>query len=184
MNATFRFAVIAVAAFLLSLTPHIVLAAPADQLALRWSELHPVLKGRQISLHMTDGATVEGKYSSLQADALSIQVTKTSDPAKHPKGATRLARPELAQITVKRHNGWKGRIIGLITGGAIAAIAAVIIGGASMNEVGGVSSTAAGVAAAGGGGAIGIGYLIGWLLDHAGSRPEQVVRILPEAASR
>jgi hypothetical protein len=44
-----------------------------------------VLKGRRISAQLTDGATVEGRYSSLQADALSIQVTKTSDPAKHPK---------------------------------------------------------------------------------------------------
>ena len=94
MNTIFRVAVLGVAAFLFSLTPHIVLAAPADQLALRWSELHPVLKGRQISLHLTDGATVEGKYSSVQADTLSIQVTKTSDQAKHPKGVTTRARPE------------------------------------------------------------------------------------------
>jgi hypothetical protein len=179
VGAIFRFSVIAVAAFLFSLTPNILLAAPADQLALRWSELHPVLKGRQISVQLTDGATVEGKYSSLQADALSIQVAMTSDQAKHPKGATRLARPELTQITVKRHHGWKGRSVGLITGGAIAAVAVGIVCGASKNEVGGVSSTAAGAAAAGGGAAIGIGYVIGWVFDHAGSRPEQVVRILP-----
>ncbi len=172
MNASFRFAAVAVAAFLFSLTPNIVLAAPADQLAVRWSELHPVLKGRQISVHLTDGATVEGRYSSLQADALSIQVKKTSDPAKHPKGATRLARPELAQITVKRHRGWKGRTIGLIAGGAVGAL------------VGSYYRYYAGVAAGGGAGAIGIGYLVGWLFDHAGSRPEQVVRILPDEASR
>ena len=96
MSASSRFAVVAFAAFLFSLTPNIVLAAQADQLALRWSELQPVLAGRQISAHLTDGATVEGRYSSLQADALSIQVTKTSDEANHPNGATRLARPGLA----------------------------------------------------------------------------------------
>jgi len=184
VNASFRFAAVAVAAFLFSLTPNIVLAAPAEQLALRWSELQPVLKGRQLSVHLTDGATVEGRYSSLQAEALSIQVAKTSDPAKHPKGAARLARPELAQITVKRHRGWKGRTIGLIAGGTIAALVVGIIGGASKNEVGGWSSTSGGVAAAGVGGAIGIGYLVGWLLDVAGSRPEQVVRTIPEDASR
>lgn len=109
MNTSFRFAVVAVAAFLFSLTSNIVLAAPADQLALRWSELQPVLKGRQIPVHLTDGATVEGRHSSLQAGVLSIHGTKTSDPAKHPKGATRLARPELAQPSVKRHSGWQGR---------------------------------------------------------------------------
>ncbi len=115
---------------------------------------------------------------------LSIQVTKTSDPAKHAKGATRLARPELAQITVKRHRGWKGRTIGLITGGAIAAVAVGTVHAQSKNEVGGWSSTSAGAAAAGGGGAIGIGCLVGWLLDRAGSRPEQVVQILLEDAGR
>jgi hypothetical protein len=179
VNTTFRIAVVAVTAFLFALTPKIVLAAPAEQLALRWSELQPVLKGRQLSLRLADGATVEGKYSSLQADALSIQVTKTSDPAKHPKGATRLARPELAQLTVMRHRGWKGRTIGLIAGGAIAAVAIGTIHAISNNEVGGWSSGSASAAAAGGAGAAGIGYLIGWLGDIAGSRPERAVQILP-----
>jgi hypothetical protein len=161
VNAPFRFAVVAFAAFLLSLIPNIVLAAPADQLAVRWSELPPVLEGRRISVHPTDGATVEGRYSSLQADALSIRVTKTSDPAQHPSDATRLARPELAQITVQRHRGWKGRIIGLITGGAIAALVAGWAAAISQNEGG----SYAGIAAVAGGGALGINYLIGWGVD-------------------
>jgi hypothetical protein len=184
MKAFFRCAVVAVTAILFSVTHNIVLAAPAGPLAVRWSELHAVLKGRQLSIRLPDGATVEGKYPNLQADALSIQVTKTSDPAKHPKGATRLARTELAQIVLARHSGWKGRTIGLIAGGAIAAIAVGTIHAISNNEVGGWSSNSAGVAAAGAGGAIGIGYLIGWFLDSAGSRPEQVLRILPDEASR
>ena len=184
MNASIRSAVVVVAALLFVLTPNIAFARAAEQLALRWSELQPVLAGRQISVQLTDGATVEGRYSSLQTDALSIQVSKTSDPAKHPKGATRLARPELTQITVKRHRGWKGRTIGLIAGGAIAAVVAGLLHGISNNEVGGWSSTSAGVAAAGGGSAVGIGYLIGWLADHLGSQPELVVRIIPEDASR
>ena len=182
MSTFFR--LVAVTACFIWLTPNMVLAAPAELLTLRWSELQPVLKGRQISVRLTDGATVEGRCSSLQADALSIEVAKTSDPAKHPKGATRLARPELTQITVKRHRGWKGRTIGLIAGGAVAAIVAGIIHGISKNEVGGWSSTSAPIAAAGGGSAVGIGYLIGWLADFAGSQPEQIVRILPDEVSR
>jgi hypothetical protein len=90
----------------------------------------------------------------------------------------------LAQITVKRHRGWKGRTIGLIAGGAIAAVVAGLLHAISNNEVGGWSSASAGVAAAGGGGAVGIGYLIGWLADYLGSQPELVVRIIPEGASR
>jgi len=184
LNASSRFAVVAVVAFFFPLTPNVVFAAPAHELAVRWSELHPVLKGRQISIRLTDGATLESRYSSLQVDALSIQVTKTSDPSKHPKGVARLAKPELAQITVKRHRGWKGRTIGLIGGGAVGATVVGTLYGISKNEVGGWSSSSASIAAAGGGAAIGIGYLVGWLFDLAGSRPEQVVRILPDEASR
>jgi hypothetical protein len=184
VTSSFRFAVVAVAACLFSLTLNTALAAPAGQLELRWSELQPVLKGRRLSIQLTDGAFVEGKYSNLQADALSMQVSKTSEPAKYPKGEARLARPTLTLITLKRHVGWKGRMIGLIAGGTVAAVAAATIHAISKNEVGGWSSTSAAVATAGAGGAIGSSYLIGWLLDFAGSRPEQVVRILPDEASR
>jgi hypothetical protein len=184
VNAIYRNAVVVVAAFLFSLTPNILLARPPELLALRWSELPPVLMGRQISVQLPDGATVEGRYSSLQAGALSMEVSKTSDPAKHPQGAASLARPELTQITVKRHRGSTGRTIGLIAAAAISVAVAVVLG-AIVNNEGGSSSTAVlGVAGATAGGAFGIGYLVGWLADYAGSRPELVVRIIPEEASR
>jgi hypothetical protein len=183
VNAIYRNAVVVVAAFLFSLTPNILLARPPETLALRWSELPPVLTGRQISVQLTDGETVEGRYSSLQADALSMEVSKTSDPAKHPQGAASLARPELTQITVKRHRGSTGRTIGLIAAAAISVAVAVVLG-AIVNNEGGSSSAALGVAGATAGGAFGIGYLVGWLADYAGSRPELVVRIIPEDASR
>jgi hypothetical protein len=78
----------------------------------------------------------------------------------------------LAQITVKRHSGWRGRIIGLIAGGAAGAIAGAHYG------------YYADIAAGGAAGAVGIGYVVGWLIDHARARPEQVVQILPDQASR
>lgn len=185
MNSAFRFAALAVAAFLFSLTANVVFAAPADQMAVRWSDLHSALKGRQVLVSLTDGATVEGRYSSVQAGALSILVTKTSDPAKHATGAVRLARPEVAQITLMRHRGWRGRTIGLIVGGAIATLVVGTVSEQMANKRGCCSTaSAAAIAAAGGGGAIGIGYAIGWARDSAGSRPEQIVRILPDEVSR
>ena len=170
----------AMAACLLPLAPSIAHAAPPREMALRWSELQPVIAGRQISVHLTDGATVEGRYRSLQADALSIQVKKTSDPAKHPKGAALLARREVAGITVLRHAGSKGRVIGLVAGGAIAATAAGVLHTASTNEVGGWSSGSAGAAAGVGAAAVGIGSLTGWLIDTARARPEVELHILPD----
>jgi hypothetical protein len=111
---------------------------------------------------------------------MSILVTKTSDRAKHPKGLTSLARPTLGLITVKRRSGGKGKKIGLIAGGAVAVVLVGTVAAISRNEGGG----GAGIAAAGAGGAIGIGYLAGAICDSALARPEQVVRILPDEASR
>jgi hypothetical protein len=162
------------------LIPNVVLAAPADPAALRWAELPPVLKGRQISVRLADGATVEGKYAGLQADALAVRVRKTGDPAAHPKGLSTLAKRDVAEITVKRHTGWKARTVGLIAGGAIGAVAAGTIHTISKNEVGGWSASSAGIAAVGGAGVVGVSYLAGWLIDFARARPERVVRVLPD----
>ena len=164
----------------LSFAPNIARAAPAREMALRWSELQPVLRGRRIAVRLTDGATVEGRYSAVQAGALSIKVEKTSDKAKHPKGTARLARLEVAGITVMRRVGWKGRVIGLVAGGAIAATVVGTVHTISTNEVGGWSSGSAGAAAGAGAAAVGIGYLTGWLLDIARARPEVELRILPD----
>jgi hypothetical protein len=184
MLTTLRFAFVAATAFFLLLIAKPVHAGPASEVPVRWSELPPVLAGRQVSIRLTGGATVEGKYSSLEPDALSIQVIETSDRLKYPKGAIRLARPEITQITVKRQKGWKGRTIGLAAGGGIAAVVTVSFGAMAKNEVGGWSAMAAGFAAGVSGTAIGVGYLVGWLIDSSRFRPEQVVRILPEAGSR
>jgi hypothetical protein len=168
------------AALLFLLVPNVILAAPAEQVTLRWAELPPVLKGQQISVRLADRATVEGKYAGLQADALAMRVRKTSDPAAHPKGPSALAKRDVAEITVKRHTGWKARTIGLIAGGATGAAAAGAIHTISKNEVGGWSAGTAGIAAVGGASAVGAGYLIGWLIDVARARPERVVRVLPD----
>ena len=176
-----RFTAAVLAACLFSVALPRAHAAPADPRNLHWNELPRVLRGRHISLHLSDGATLEGKYSSLQADALTLQVQQTSDPVQHPKGAATIARSVLGPtLTLVRHSGWKGRIIGTIAGGAIAAIVVGVIYTISKNEVDGWSATSAGVAAASGGTLLGIGHLIGWLFDYGFTRPEQVVQILPD----
>lgn len=169
--------VITIAVALVLLTPGRIQAASPEKLSLRWSELRSVLKGREVAARLTDGATVEGKFSSLQADTLSIRVTETDHPEKYPTGVTRLQKGEVSQLTLRPQGGKKGRIIGLIAGAAIAATAAGVLNAEANNESGNVNGgLIAGVAA----GAIGIGGLVGWLADSAGSRPEQVILILPD----
>jgi len=76
--------------------------------------------------------------------------------------------------------GSKGRVIGLVAGGAIAATAAGVLSHGIDERSGwlefGVRGAAAGVGAA----AVGIGYLTGWLIDTARARPEVELRILPD----
>lgn len=84
---------------------NLIFAAPANQQAVHWGELPPLLKGRRISVRLSDGATVRGKYSGIQANTLTMQTTKTSDPSKHPKGATQLTRSDIQQFTIHRHTG-------------------------------------------------------------------------------
>jgi len=183
MEVQFRFCYLAVAAFLYPLMSTVVFAAPASQSAVRWSELAPLLKGREISVRLSGGAIVGGKYSGIQANTLTMQATRTSEPSKHPKGVTQLARSDIEQITIQRHAGWKGRAIGLIAGGAVTAVVAGVISAIAKNE-GGWGSGYAGVAGGVSAAAIGGGYLIGWLADREGSRPEQVVQILQEGAGQ
>ncbi|MCC6393556.1 MAG: hypothetical protein IT167_23350, partial [Bryobacterales bacterium] len=70
MEVQFRFCYLAVAAFLYPLMSTVVFAAPASQSAVRWSELAPLLKGREISVRLSGGAIVGGKYSGIQANTL------------------------------------------------------------------------------------------------------------------
>jgi hypothetical protein len=158
-------------------------AFAADEVALRWGELRPVIEGRQLSISLQDGATVNGKFTGQTADSLSINVSKTSDPAKHSKGVTTLNRSELARIVVKRHRGWKARTIGLIAGGAIADLTFWALSTIANNE-GGWNSAYAGVGAGAGAGAIGIGYAVGWGVDAARARPERVIRIIDADSSQ
>jgi len=164
---------LAVVAFL---TSNLIFAKSDDPLTLRWAELHSVLKGRHIAVPLGNGAVVEGNYSSVEVGALVIEVTKSNNSVRHPKGMTSLPRTEVTQLTIKRHAGVKGRVIGLLVGGAIAGLVSL----AGSSEGTGISGEKAGAIVA----PIGVGFGLGWLLDIAGSRPKKAVRVLPGEGSQ
>ena len=83
---------LAVVAFL---TSNLIFAKSDDPLTLRWAELHSVLKGRHIAVPLGNGAVVEGNYSSVEVGALVIEVTKSNNSGRHPKGMTSLPRTEV-----------------------------------------------------------------------------------------
>jgi len=155
-------------------------AAPRE-LEVRWSELHTVLAGRAVALLLTDGTKLEGKYAGIDAGSLSIHVTRSSRPASYGREEVRLARNEIQQIRLKRHAGWKARIIGLSVGAGLSVLIVASLHTIANNE-GGWSDIYAGVAAGTSCAAVGSGYLIGWAIDRAGSRKEQIIRIAAEGA--
>ena len=61
---------------------------------LTWDEL-PRLVGKQVSIALYDGGAVAGRVSEVQADALVIQVSKSTDPTAYPKGPMRVPRDKL-----------------------------------------------------------------------------------------
>ena len=124
---------------------------------LTWEEL-PRLVGKHVSIPLYDGGAVSGKVSEIQADALLIQVSKSTNPLAYPKGPMRVPRDKLHVLDV-HGKGVKYRVIGTTLGCVAGAAGGVgvaigVQGGLFSNEHNGAAGAAfvgvmAGVTAAG-----------------------------------
>jgi hypothetical protein len=91
------------------------LAAPllADAAALmhvKWEGL-TVVTGSTVSIAMPGGAVIAGKATSVESDALVVDVKKTSDRAAYPKGVVRVPRATLHRLEMQI-KGKVGRAVG------------------------------------------------------------------------
>ena len=80
---------------------------------LTWEEL-PQLVGKHVSIALYDGA-VSGAVREVQADALLIEVSKSTNPAAYPKGPMRVPRATLHVLDL-HGKGVKYRVIGTALG--------------------------------------------------------------------
>ena len=80
---------------------------------LTWEEL-PQLVGKHVSIALYDGA-VSGAVREVQADALLIEVSKSTNPATYPKGPMRVPRATLHVLDL-HGKGVKYRVIGTALG--------------------------------------------------------------------
>src|SRR5271170_757511 len=91
-------------------------APPADagseeQRHVRWDGLSEIV-GQNVHVVMPDGARIEGRANKLEADALEVEIRKTTNKAAYPKGKFLVARATLRAVDVDRNSkGW--RITGL-----------------------------------------------------------------------
>ena len=140
---------------------------------LTWEEL-PQLVGKHVSIALYDGA-VSGAVREVQADALLIEVSKSTNPAAYPKGPMRVPRATLHVLDL-HGKGVKYRVIGTALGfvaGAAGGLGVAIKaqGGLFGNEhqtaaPAGMVAVMAGVTAA--------GYIVG----NAADRRTTTIRIV------
>jgi len=151
---------------LMSLAMLSALVAPveAGQTSTRsWAELsQEVRPGWTVRMVLPDSTVVEGRPATFTAEALTMQVTKTSNAAQRRKGPITIPRDQVRTLDIRR-NGSKGRLIGTLvpvaTGAAVGG-AAASTGGFLAAEVGAALFLIVGIA---GGTA---GYFIGRSVDR------------------
>ena len=131
----------------------------------KWEGL-TVVTGHTVSIAMPGGAIIIGKATSVESDALVVDVQKTSDRTAYPKGVVRVPRATLHRFEMQT-KGKVGRTVGTPLGfvmGAGAGLgAAIAIQGGILNNNNPTGAAVAwvGLAAAG---TVG-GYLIGNSVD-------------------
>ncbi len=139
-------------------------------LPLRWSELSPVIAGKQVRLTLKDRARLLGTARGVSASAIQLDVMSTSDRKAYPKGLFAAQRREIERIEVLKPKRHKGTIIGAIAGALFAATnsAGVMAGGGSESDL--APAIAAPLVLCTG---------VGWLLDHR-HRVAMQITIMPD----
>ena len=101
-----------------------VLPAQAVQTNERsWSELSQEVKPEwTLRLVLPDATLIQGRQATFSAEALTLQVVKTGDAARHPKGPITIPREHVKKLEIRK-NGIKFRTLGAlvpVAGGAAA----------------------------------------------------------------
>ena len=162
---------LAAAVLLLLLTPAAGAVAPER---LTWEEL-PQLVGKHVSIALYDGGAVSGKVREVQADALVIQVSKSTNPVVYPNGPMRVPRAKLHVLDLYG-KGFKYRVLGTALGIVAGAACGVGIAvGVQGGVLGGEHGTAGGTALVGMmAGLTTAGYAVG----NAADRRTTTIRIV------
>lgn len=155
-------------------------AARKVELALPWSQLAPVIQQRKIALVLPGGTHVEGKVIDVTAEALVLNVTKTSDSSAQPKGKTSIARSAVLAIRLNETKGPKRALWTSVGAGAGAASGWLLAEGVYH-----VSGEGQGIWSEPGGaglllGLAGGGAALGYIIGRSSDQVETYVRIVAE----
>src|ERR1039458_5000625 len=77
----------------------------AAEFQARWSELAPLLEGRELSIPLPGGAVVTGELLNVRADSLNLDIRKVSGRTEYRKGPASIPRASVVAIRASQSNG-------------------------------------------------------------------------------
>ena len=152
-----------------------LLAEAAAPMHVKWEGL-TVVTGNTVSIAMPGGAVITGKATSVESDALVVDVKKTSDRTAYPKGVVRVPRATLHRfemLTKGKVGRAVGTPVGFVVGFGAGLGAAIGIQGGILNDD---NSSAAAVALIG---LAAAGTVGGYLLGNSVDKHWTAIEILP-----
>jgi len=108
---------------------------------IRWNELAPLIVGHHVSIPLLGGGIVEGEALSLRDDSLVLDISKTSDASRYPKGQTPIPRASVTEIRMAERRGTGGRILGSVVGALVGMVAGAEIAAHGTRSEAAVVST-------------------------------------------
>ncbi|MFN7997786.1 MAG: hypothetical protein U0Q18_29475 [Bryobacteraceae bacterium] len=129
---------------------------------IEWSELAGLIVGHHVSISLAGGGSVQGEALSVRRDSLVLDVARSSDRVRYPRGQSSMPRSEVTEVRLITRRGAGGRILG----SAVGALAGIVVGAEAAihttdSEAAGVSMFTAGAVAC-----TVAGFLAGRALDR------------------
>lgn len=141
-------------------------ATPSEIL---WNELAALTVGHEVTIPLNDGATVRGEVLSVRKHDLLIDVARTSDSRRYPKGEVALPRTAFREVHLYERHGNGGRVLGSVVGALVGIVAGAEIAAHGTNTEAAAVPTFTGTAVA----STVFGYYVGRSMD----RRTRVLRI-------
>jgi hypothetical protein len=136
---------------------------------LNWSELAGAVKGKRVAIVLPDGVRVEGKVASVETDALSLEIGKSDDVVRYPKGRAWIPRASISTLEIRSRRGmWQAIGAGIGFGAGVPlCFFAITYANNEGGEAGGACAAA-----------LGGGAALGFALGSAAPGPK-VIRVRP-----
>jgi hypothetical protein len=145
---------------------------------IRWNELAVLIVGHRVTIPLPGGGTVQGEALSVREDSLVLDISRSSDTSRFPKGQTPIPRTSVTELRLAERNGAGGRILGTVVGTLGGAVAGAEIALHGNRSQGAAVSTFTATAIA--------GTVAGYFAGRAVDRHSRLLHIAPlaEAGAR